>query len=153
MPITDLAARSTREQPIVVIDAPTGGASRSGPSSTERRPPPARALLIHPAKNLREGHRYFVALRNLRDADGALLQPSAAFRCYRDGIRPRVAPSRAPRRNGAASSRALEPAGVKRDELYLAWDFTVASARTLVGAAARIRDDAFAARATRTSPT
>ena len=34
------------------------------------------ALLIHPAKNLREGERYIVALRDLRGADGALLEPS-----------------------------------------------------------------------------
>ena len=37
----------------------------------------------------------------------------------------------------------LKRSGVKRRELYLAWDFTVASARSLSGRLRRIRDDAF----------
>ena len=47
-------------------------AGRSSPSST-RRPTrrDQRALIIRPAKNLIEGHRYVVALRDLRDAGGA----------------------------------------------------------------------------------
>ncbi|MGH2837350.1 MAG: hypothetical protein ACRDJY_03240, partial [Thermoleophilaceae bacterium] len=38
----------------------------------------------------------------------------------------------------------LEKAGIARDGLYLAWDFTVASAESLAGRMLHIRDDAFA---------
>jgi hypothetical protein len=38
----------------------------------------------------------------------------------------------------------LEAAGVARDDLYLAWDFTVASSEGLTGDALAMRDAAFA---------
>ena len=106
--------------------------------------PANTALLIHPAKNLREGERYIVALRNLRGADGAPLQPSAAFRAL-----PRPDPDQLAARSSAAAPhmegifKRLKRAGVKRGDLYLAWDFTVASAHSLSGRLRRIRDDAF----------
>ncbi|MDQ2699980.1 MAG: hypothetical protein M3Y23_01490, partial [Actinomycetota bacterium] len=37
-----------------------------------------------------------------------------------------------------------EEAGVERDDLYMAWDFTVASQESVTGRALEIRDDAFA---------
>jgi hypothetical protein len=40
--------------------------------------------------------------------------------------------------------RRLERAGVRTRDLYLAWDFTVASTRSITGDLLRIRDDAFA---------
>ena len=48
--------------------------------------------------------------------------------------------------------RRLSGAHVNRD-LYLAWDFTVASAHSLSGRLLGIRDDAFRGSATRTSAT
>ena len=39
----------------------------------------------------------------------------------------------------------LQRAGIARNSLYLAWDFTVASERNLSERALSIRDDAFAA--------
>ena len=41
--------------------------------------------------------------------------------------------------------KTLKRAGIARRELYLAWDFTVASARGLSGRMRHIRDDAFRA--------
>lgn len=38
----------------------------------------------------------------------------------------------------------LAAAGVERDDLYLAWDFTVASSRSLSERLLHMRDDAFA---------
>ena len=40
--------------------------------------------------------------------------------------------------------RALRRAGIERHDLYLAWDFTVASERSLSSGALSIRDRAFA---------
>ena len=45
-----------------------------------------QALLIHPAVNFGDGHHIVVAMRNLRDGSGNLIQPSAIFRDYRDGL-------------------------------------------------------------------
>src|SRR4051794_31389122 len=36
-----------------------------------------QTLVIHPGKNLAEGHRYIVALRDLRAADGSVIPPPA----------------------------------------------------------------------------
>jgi hypothetical protein len=144
VPITDIGRSFDRDQPILVINARTGqrqliwaelDANATSAAGT--------ALLIHPAKNLREGERYIVALRNLRGADGALLQPSQAFRAYRDRIKTGSPAFERRRWHMEGIFRTLKRAHVKRRELYVAWDFTVASARGLSGRLRRIRDDAF----------
>jgi hypothetical protein len=144
VPITDIARSFDSGQPILVINARTLrrqliwselDANASTPAST--------ALLIHPAKNLREGERYIVALRNLRGADGALLQPSTAFKRYRDRIGTGSWPFEQRRPHMERIFKRLKRAGVKRSELYLAWDFTVASAHSLSSRLRGIRDAAF----------
>jgi hypothetical protein len=144
VPITDLARTYDKRQPVVVINARTLRrqliwAELDSNAST----PENTALLIHPAKNLREGERYIVALRRLRGADGGLLTPSRAFRLYRDRIHTRSDRFERRRAHMEDIFRRLRKAGVKRDSLYLAWDFTVASARSLSGRLRHIRDDAF----------
>jgi hypothetical protein len=97
-----------------------------------------RMLIVRPARNFSEGERYIVVLRNLKTADGNPIARSAgvraSFRRARGGFR-------GFRRRGGL--RALRRAGVSRRDVYLAWDFTVASARSLAGRALHIRDDAF----------
>ena len=105
--------------------------------------PASTALLIHPAKNLREGERYIVALRRLRGADGALLEPSPAFRRYRDRIGTDSVAFERRRPHMERIFRSLRRAGIARRGLYRAWDFTVASAHGLSGRMRHIRDDAF----------
>jgi hypothetical protein len=144
VPITDLARSFDRHQPVVVINARTLRrqliwAELDSNAST----PESTALLIHPAKNLREGERYIVALRKLRGADGRLLQPSHEFRIYRDGIKTRSRDVERRRWRMEEIFHKLKRAGIKRRELYLAWDFTVASARSLSSRLRGIRDDAF----------
>jgi hypothetical protein len=144
VPITDIARSFDAGQPIVVINARTGhrqliwselDSNASTPSNT--------ALLIHPAKNLREGERYIVALRNLRGADGSLLEPSDAFRRYRDRIKTNSVPFEQRRPHMEHIFKRLAKAGIARGSLYVAWDFTVASAHTLSSRMRHIRDDAF----------
>ena len=50
------------------------------------------SLLIHPAVNFDEGHRYIVALRNLKDAAGDTIPRRPAFLLYRDGASRTTAP-------------------------------------------------------------
>ena len=141
VPITDVARSFDRDAPIVVINARTLrrqliwtelDANASTPADT--------ALLIHPAKNLREGERYIVALRDLRGADGALLEPSPAFRAYRDRVKTGIGAFERRRPHMERIFKRLKRAGVKRRDLYLAWDFTVASAKSLSGRMRGIRD-------------
>ncbi|WP_154662651.1 hypothetical protein [Solimonas flava] len=105
---------------------------------------PGPALMIRPAVNFREGRRYIVALRRLKDADGATIEASPAFRIYRDNHRSDNATINARRPHMEALFATLARAGIARDSLYLAWDFTIASRRNLSERALHMRDEALA---------
>jgi hypothetical protein len=144
VPITDLARTYDKRQPVVLINARTLRRQLIWAElDSNATTPETTALIIHPAKNLREGERYIVALRRLRGADGKLLEPSEAFKLYRDGIRTRSRTFERRRRHMESIFRSLRKAGIHRHELYRAWDFTVASAKSLSGRLRTIRDDAF----------
>ena len=146
VPVTDLARTYDRRQPVVVIDANTGRrhliwAELDSTATTAAN----TALLIHPAVNFREGHRYIVALRRLRDANGQIVPAQGAFRLYRDRI-PTGSPAFERRRpHMERIFKTLRRAGIPRRNLYLAWDFTVASGSSLARRMLSIRDRAFAA--------
>ncbi len=140
-------------QPIVVINADTGQRQPiwaeidANPTDPVRPHPGTVAdvnLIIRPEVNFDEGARYIVALRDLKNASSKTLQPADAFRVYRDRLittQPEVE-ARRPHMESLFST--LSGAGIKRSNLYLAWDFTVASERNLSERALAIRDDAFA---------
>jgi hypothetical protein len=115
--------------PTVLLDAETGErvlhlAEIDPRAETDDR----RALLIRPLVRLRDGARYLVAIRRLADAQGSALPAPAGFARLRDGgdtSHPALAPLAA--RYDAEVFAPLEEAGVARDELQLAWDFTVRS--------------------------
>jgi hypothetical protein len=146
VPVTDLGAYEDEEAPIVVIDAATG---ERHPIFTELDANPSDpadvALLIRPSVNWKEGHRYVVALRNLRDGSDQPIPAQRAFQLYRDGIVTSDTAVEARRADFEQNFGELEAAGIDRDELYLTWDFTVASERNLSERMLSIRDDAFAA--------
>jgi hypothetical protein len=135
--VSDMARAFGRNAPIVVIDAGSGRRQLiwAELDSTATNPR-ERALLIHPGRNWREGRRYIVALRNLRDRRGRKLRARRAFRRLRDGS--------APGRRYEDIFRRLARAGIRRGDLYLAWDFTVAGSRSLAQRLLHIRNRAFA---------
>jgi hypothetical protein len=144
VPVTDLARSFDSKQPILVINARTLRRQLIWAELDSNASTPANtALLIHPGKNLREGERYIVALRNLRTASGREIKPSRGFRIYRDRIKTGARPIERRRKSFERIFKTLKKAGVKRGSLYLAWDFTVASERSLAGRMLHIRDDAF----------
>ena len=144
VPITDLARTYDRRQPVVVINARTGRRHLIWAELDSNATTPAdTALLIHPAVNFREGERYIVALRRLRAADGSLLRPNEVFRAYRDRRRSSSKAVEARRTHMEDIFRRLKRAGIGRRSLYLAWDFTVASGRSLSKRMLSIRDRAF----------
>ncbi len=143
VPITDIERAFDPAQPIVVINASTLQrqliwSEIDSNASTEA----TRALYVRPAINFDEGTRYVVALRNLKDATGALIAPSADFLAYRDGTPTGDAAKEARRAHMEDVFATLAAAGIARNDLYLAWDFTVASRDTLSKRALGMRDDA-----------
>jgi hypothetical protein len=163
VPITDLQAYDDPSQAVMVIDAETGERhpiwaeldsnpttiDPDGPEAGGINTDPANTadvtLIVRPASNFEHGKRYIVALRNLKDASNKTIQSPNSFRTYRDRIVTTQKPveNRRSKMNGIISTL-VDKAGVKRGSLYMAWDFTVASAESTTGRALEIRDDAFA---------
>jgi hypothetical protein len=143
--VADLRRYSRPDAPMVLLDADTGKRHPFWSELDTNATTPAEQLLIlRPAVNLEEGHRYIVALRNLRRADGSVIPAGPVFQGYRDGTAAAgVSDVRRPHHDRLF--RELAQAGIGRSDLFLAWDFTVASERNLAERALRIRDDAFGA--------
>jgi hypothetical protein len=145
-PVTDLAKSLAPESNLVLLDADTGERVLAWAELDSHAPTGGpQALLVLPARSLREGHRHVVALRGLVDQAGAPIEPSAVFRAYRDKQRTSNPDIEARR---AAMERIfddLDEHAVGRDDLVIAWDFTVASQRSLSERLLHLRDDAFEA--------
>lgn len=160
VPVTNLEDSFRSDQPIVVIDAETGERQliwseidanvtkqTTAADETPNNPggaDPGPGVIIRPAKNLTPGKRYIVALRNLKNSAGDTLTAPPGFRVYRDNL-----PSSFPQveaRRAAFSDIffTLFDAGISRSDLYLAWDFTVISDRSMTERLLHIRDDGLA---------
>lgn len=98
-------------------------------------------LYLRPANRFEENHRYVVALRGLRSADGELLEASPAFAAYRDDESGDANfEARKPAMNAVFDT--LTNAGIARSDLLLAWDFHTASGESIRGDMLRMRSDA-----------
>jgi len=144
-PITDIARSLDADAPIVLVNASTlehhlMWAELDANATADA----TRALIIRPGVNLAEGTRYIVALRRMKDGTGTLIPPSADFVAYRDSTPTGESFKEARRPHMEEIFTTLTAAGVGRDDLYLAWDFTVASRRSNTERLLFMRDDAFA---------
>ncbi|MGW5668931.1 hypothetical protein [Micromonospora sp. NPDC003776] len=143
-PVTDIGRSLAPDAAIVLLNTATGQRTPywAELDAHAAGQPDRQLLIIRPAVALAEGTRYVVGLRGLRDRAGALIPAPATFRAYVNGagVNPRDLRTRQIKRILAN----LSTAGVKRYDLYLAWDFTVASQQGLTGRMLSIRDDAFA---------
>ncbi len=103
------------------------------------------SLMIQPAITLDYTHRYIVGVRGLVDANGETVAASDAFAALRDavGTDDEAVESRRPLYIDIFAQ--LEDAGVPREELQLAWDFTVASREDTNGRVLAMRDAALEA--------
>ncbi|TDC61735.1 hypothetical protein E1200_28305 [Actinomadura sp. GC306] len=140
-PITDIGASLSDDAPIVIVDTQTGERWPYWAELDANAPDDRKALIVRPAKNFREGHRYAVALRNLRDASGDPIAPNDAFARILGPALPSGDPLHARQRATGKVLADLERHGVGRDGLYLAWDFTVASRQSLTGPVLHMRDE------------
>ncbi len=139
-PITNIGRSLVTNAPIVLLNTRTGRrhpywAELDATTTDESR----RALIIRPARNFDDATRYIVALRGMRDSNGRLIGPSPAFAAFLNGHG-----DAARQRHMNTIFDTLDRAGVRTSDLYLAWDFTVASERNSSERLLHIRDDAFA---------
>ncbi len=140
-PSTDIGASLASDSPIVLFDtvSHTRVAYFAELDAQAAATPDEQLLLIHPAAALTEAHRYAVVLRNLKDAEGAVLQPLSSTTAAWNAT-------------GSSSARLRHIQSVLRTDLkpilgsaipYLAWDFTVISAQSSSTPALTMRNLAY----------
>lgn len=117
---------------------------QSGVDLVDPTSDPGPLLIIRPGVNFEPGRRYIVALRQLHDANGAAIEAGAGFRLCRDNLTSPLRNLPAVDDRCAAIEEILDTletdAGIDPDELYVAWDFTVASERSISSRLLGIRD-------------
>ena len=143
---TDLESSLGPDAPVVIVDLDTTErvALWAELDSRAAGAPDDQLLTIHPAVVLAEGHHYAVALRALVDADGSPIEPGPAFAAIRDGTATDDPAIEQRRAQLDPVLDALAGAGIERDDLVLAWDFTIASTESIAGRMLHIRDETLA---------
>lgn len=142
--ITDFAQSVSDASATLLIDVETGARHPHWAEVDDRGRPGDRLLIIRPARNFTDGHTYVVALRQLLDRDGEPLPTSPVFAAFRDGVPTTSAAVEGQRVRMNEVLDVVAANGIEREDVWLAWDFTVASTQSLAGRALTIRDDAFA---------
>jgi hypothetical protein len=141
--ITDVPDSLEDDSPVVVVDTDTGDRWPVWAELDSGATGDDQLLFVRPGTNWLEGHRYVVGLRNLVDGSGDPIEPSPAFQAYRDNLTTDLPVIEDRRDAMEAVFATLGEAGVAREDLDLAWDFTIASGRNLSERLLHIRDDAF----------
>jgi len=122
VPATDVARYRDRRQPLLLLDERTGTrAIVWGELDANATTNASRNVIIHPGKNLVPGRTYVVVLRGLKDR-----APKGMWKSTSKAVR-----------------RALKRAHVKRRSVFVAFDFTVASDKSLTNRLLAMRNDAF----------
>jgi len=104
--------------------------------------PDRYAFIIRPLEPMEMGQRHLAVLTNdLTDIDGQPLESPAAFAVLRDGIPVTNEEIEAVRDHYEEIFAFLESHGYPRQNLLLAWDFTVASKDYLLGSVLHIREE------------
>jgi hypothetical protein len=143
-PITDMARSLDPNAPVVMIDADTGEKQLIWVELDQTGPDPnQRPVMIRVGRNLPNGKRFIIALRNLRDDLGAVIPAGPVFAAYRDGTPTNQVPVEARRPHMEQLFTTLVAAGIPRDDLFLAWDFTTQSVESTSWKLLHMRDDAF----------
>ncbi len=144
VPVNRLSRYLLPNAPVVVIDASTGKRWPIWVEIDSSAAPAEADLEIHPAVNFTAGHRYIVAIRNVKNAHHESIEAPEGFRYYRDELpsEQEIVNSRRAHFNEIFST--LETAGIARSSLYLAWDFTVASDANNTSRMLSMRNRAFA---------
>jgi len=107
--------------------------------------PARQSLIMRPGRALTPGRRYIVAIRDLVEIGGAPIEAEAPFAALRDA-RPTTIDAIESRRAHYESDifPQLASAGVTREDLILAFDFSVQSEVALTSAVLSMRDQSYA---------
>ena len=133
------------DSPTVLLDADTGERILHFVEPDARADDVARQVLfLRPGRSLLPSHRYIVAARHLRHADGSDVTAEAPFAALRDDRPTTIAGIESRRAAFADIFSRLADAGVDRNDLVLAFDFVVQSDEGLTSAMLSMRDQALA---------
>lgn len=121
----DLGAALAVSSPTLLVDAETGELQLHF-AEIDPRPEHVddRALILRPLKRLKAGHRYVVALHDLKRPDGSRVPAPKGFAALRDGKASGDVLERMSRYYDAHVFPVLGKLGLERKSLQLAWDFT-----------------------------
>lgn len=140
----DPTATQNADSPTIILDADTGELvahwaelDKSTDISKEQ------ALFVRPFSKLKEKHRYIVAFQGLKDKLGNSIKPPAGFAHIR-AKEPDAKLKPLADRYESSIFPALEAAGVARENIQLAWDFTTGSDEMNTRDMLAVRDDVIA---------
>ncbi len=142
----NLEFSTTTNSPTILLDAETGelvphfAELDVSPGTT----PETSALMLRPVVRLKDAGRYIVAIRRVKDAEGNALEPSEAFKALRDGLPTEDYSVKRRRTLYADIFEKLGAAGIPREDLQIAWDYTTASRENNTNWLVQMRDDALA---------
>jgi hypothetical protein len=147
LPTQDTSScRSTTDSPTILLEVETGKLiphfselDVSSPTDDDDR-----GFMIRPVVRLADGARYIVAIRKVVDARGQPVEPSEAFRALRDGMPSDDASIEGRRALYDDIFAKLDTAGIPKDDLQIAWDYTTASRQNNTAWLLHMRDDALA---------
>lgn len=142
-PLGDLGRSIDDDSPTVVVDLTTGERLAHWAELDADGAAGTRMLILRAAAGLPPGHEIGVALRGLKNTKGSAIEPTVAFRSYRDNLTTDVTSIEDRRGEMEELFGGLAEAGVVRSTLQLAWRFTVASDASIAGPMLVMRDDAF----------
>lgn len=145
LPTLDTLARSLEvDSPTVILDTETGERiPHFAELDRTRDDPETVTFIIRPVVALKDARRYIVAIRKVRGESGELA-PTPAFKALRDSVASSEPSVDARRGLYADIFQRLGAAGVERESLQLAWDFTTASRENVTGWLLHMRDEALA---------
>ncbi|WP_244923834.1 hypothetical protein [Enhygromyxa salina] len=143
-PVT-IASSLGPDSPTILIDTSTGArVPHWAEYDVSHTDDSRRAFMIRPAVRLEPDTRYIVAIRQVVDQAGVPLPASEGFVALRDGT-PSDEPSIEQRRPLYLDIFArLADAGIERETLQLAWDFSTASDENVTGSAVHLVDEGLA---------
>ncbi len=138
----DIDASLSADALTVILDAETGErVAHFAEIDVSMAGDPDGSLMIRPATRLDDDTRYIVAVRGVQNDDGELIPASEGFAALRD-LQPSDDATVEDRRPLYADIfQRLGDAGVERDTLQIAWDFTTASTESNTAAVIHMRDD------------
>jgi hypothetical protein len=138
-----IAASLEKGSPTILLDASTGKlVPHFSEVDVNAATDDERTFMIRPAVRLEDATRYIVAIRRVKDATGAAIAPSDAFRALRDGTDGSDPSVDARRPLYADIFARLAAAGIAKDDLQIAWDFSTTSRENNTAWMLHMRDDA-----------